>query len=70
MKLKDEFGTTWVVMAHDPASQIVNNLKKKGFDYIVLPRYTYRHGSFPDTLPDMSDFVAHTRMYDCRSVLT
>ena len=70
MKLRDEFDTPWVVMAHDPASSTVNNLKRIGFDYIVLPRYTYKTGIFPTTLPQIEDFIAHTRMYDCRSSLT
>lgn len=53
-------------MAHDPASGIVNKLKRKGFDFVVLPRYTYRSGSFPDALPPKGDDIINwTRMYDC-----
>ena len=57
-------------MAHDPASGIVNNLKKKGFDIIVLTRYTYKTGFLDDPMPPRGeDIIGWTRLHDCRQVL-
>ena len=69
MKVTDEKGSPWVVSAGDPANQIILSLKRKGFDYIVLPRYTYRSGSYPDVLPECTDYIAKVRMHDCRKTI-
>jgi hypothetical protein len=70
LKLIDEKQTKWVVMAHDPASKYINTLKSKGFDFIVLPRYTYMYGIFPPALPPTEDVINSVRMHDCCKVLT
>lgn len=71
MKVIDEHGTKWVVMAHDPASKYLNSLKQKGFDFVVLPRYTYMYGIFPRDIPtNLPDFINSTRLHDCVKVLT
>lgn len=67
--VEDEKGVVWHVMAHDPASKMVNTLRKKGFDIIVLPRYTLRYGTLPETIPDCSDFIKSVRLEDCVTVL-
>ena len=70
MKLLDEHGTRWVVSAGDPANQLVNKLKSKGFDTIILQRYTYRIGKLDEPLPERGeDIIMWTRLYDCRKVL-
>lgn len=61
----DEKGVRWTVMAHDPASKLVNSLHKKGFDIVVLPRYTLKTGIIPETTPDCDDFIRSVRLEDC-----
>ena len=66
---EDEFGTKWLVKPGDPASNLINTLSRKGFDIIVLPRYTYICGEFkaPDFEP--GDVLKAARMADCIGVL-
>ena len=65
----DESGVTWHVMAHDPASQIVNKLRREGFDLVVLPRYTLMTGKIPPAVPDCTDFIRSVRLEDCLTVI-
>ena len=65
----DEKGVTWHVMAHDPASKLVNTLRKKGFDMVVLPRYTLKTGILTEDKPDCDDFIRSVRLEDCLYVL-
>ena len=70
MKLLDEYGTRWIVQAHDPANILVNKLRAKGFTDIILTRYTYRTGLLDDSLPERGeDIIMWTRLYDCREIL-
>ena len=70
MKLLDEHNTRWVVQSGDPANQLVNKLKAKGFDLIYLTRYTYRTGKLDDPLPMKGeDIIMWTRLHDCRKSL-
>lgn len=59
----DEYGTRWLVMARDPASKHINKLHSKGFQYIVLPRKTYRTGELVDI--ECDDYLMNVRMKDC-----
>ena len=58
---------------------MVNQLKRKGFDFIVLTRYTYRTGFLDDPMPSSlseakesrdEDVIRWTRLHDCRAVLS
>ena len=70
MRLTDELGTPFIVLPKDPASGIINNLRKKGYQYVVLPRSVYRTGEMPTELPPKDeDVVRWTRMHDCVKTL-
>lgn len=58
-------------MAHDPANTLVNELKRRGFDTIVLTRYNYKTGLIDDPLPDKNkvEYLRWVRLYDCRETL-
>lgn len=72
MKLLDEHGTRWVVMAHDPASTFVNALKRRGFDFVVLKRDNYKTGLLSKEPPERGsvDYLLWVRLYDCWNVLS
>lgn len=68
MRLLDERGTRWNVQAGDPARRHVSALTRRGFDFIVLPRYTYLTGELRDTSPP-GDLIQAVRLEDCLAVL-
>lgn len=59
----DEYGVRWSVQARDPASKLVNTLRRKGYMYVVLPRKTYRTGELTDCNSD--DYLINVRLKDC-----
>ena len=63
--VEDDRGVRWTVMPHDPASQLYNELKRKGYRWVVLPRYTLRTGLIPESIPDCDDFIRSVRLEDC-----
>ena len=65
--IEDEYGTTWVVAAHDPAKPLVSKLERRGFEYIVLPRRTFITGELEQAVA--FEFVRSVRMADCLLVL-
>lgn len=67
---EDEFGTIWHVKPGDPAAQLRNYLNKRGFDIIVLPRYTYMTGQVTEPVFYPGDVVKAARLADCVGVLT
>ena len=64
MRVQDEYGVSWVVESGDPARTLVNRLKRYGFDWIVLPRYTLVNGKLSMTACS-EDFIRDVRMKDC-----
>jgi hypothetical protein len=66
---EDEQGIQWHVLAGDPASKLVNKLVRKGFTYIVLPRYTLKTGELTD-VPTCGDYLRSVRLSDCVKVLS
>ena len=72
MRSTDEFGVVYQVLAHDPASPLVNKLHRLGLDYVVLLRYTYKTGLIPDTVdldPWEIDYAREVRLFDCMELL-
>ena len=65
MQIYDEYLVKWVALPRDPAYSIISNLKKKGFEYIVLPRATLRTGVLPASVPECSDYLASVRLKMC-----
>ena len=71
MILLDERSTPWAVMAGDPASPLINKLKRLGFEKIILTRYNYMTGLLDDEMPERGeDFLSWVRLHDCRKVLS
>ena len=68
---EDEFGVVYQVMAHDPASPLVNKLHRLGLTYVVLPRYTYKTGliRYEEIDPWEIDYTREVRMRDCLELL-
>ena len=66
---EDEFGTTWHVKPGDPSAQLRNYLSKRGFDIIILPRYTYMTGEVVEPIFTPGDVVKAARLADCIGVL-
>lgn len=64
MKIEDEFGVLWVVEANDPARTHINQLKRAGFDWVVLPRYTLTCGEISGETT-AAVFLRDVRMKDC-----
>jgi hypothetical protein len=64
MRIQDEYGVSWVVESGDPARTLVNRLKRYGFDWVVLPRYTLVTGKIMDKA-ESPDFLRDVRMKDC-----
>lgn len=72
----DDHGTTWHVKPGDPGAKMVNELKKRGFEYIVLPRGSYISGEIPEAggpgeaEPMLrGETIPHVRLMDCLEVL-
>lgn len=65
----DEFGVVYQVMAHDPASAFVNQLRREGLTYVVLGRIMYRLGEIPSEPPPCADYLRSVRMADCLELL-
>lgn len=67
----------WEIGTGDPAAPVMRSLRKKGFDYLVLPRYTLVTGlvlsSVPSLPPLREDNPAHliraVRLQDCLHAL-
>ena len=68
-KNEDEFGVVYQVLAHDPASQYVNKLRRLGLTYVVLPRIIYKLGQIAPEIPECSDYTREVRMMDCLELL-
>ena len=66
---EDEFGTTWHVKPGDPSANLRNYLSKRGFDIIILPRYTYMTGEVVEPIFTPGDVVKAARLADCVGVL-
>lgn len=68
----DEHGIEFIVMAHDPASQLVNKLHRLGVDKVILPRYTYLLGTIPENFeiePFSIGYAEEVRLFDCLELL-
>lgn len=64
LRIEDERGVKWIVSAGDPANILVNKLKAKGFEYIILPwNVLYSGEGGFKFLPD--DVVRKARLHDC-----
>ena len=71
MRTEDEYGTSWLVKAGDPANPLVLELNRRGFALAVLPRMWYTSGK-TDSRPafEPGDPILAARMADCIGVLT
>ena len=82
MILEDEYGVQWEVQSGDPASKLVNTLKRNLFTWVVLARSTYltgevpltAQGELPEELPECKDgtypqLVLRARLGDCLECL-
>lgn len=67
--IQDEHGVEWYVSAGDPASRLVNRLRKLGFRWVVLPRQTLRSGVISTAVVQCEDELRATRLADCMGVL-
>ena len=62
--INDQFGNTWLVNGGEPASKAISRLRRKRYDYIVLPVALLATGSYVE-VPVVEDVTARTRMLDC-----
>lgn len=74
MRVEDNYGVQFKVSGGDPANGLVLALKRRYFDYVVLPRHTLITGTLTEDVPFGStdtkeELLREARLEDCLAVL-